>query len=383
MIRAYLDNNATTRTAAEVVSAMTPYLRDHYINPSSAAGRVLGLDRVLSSTKQSVARLLGGVELAAGIVFTSGASESNSWAIASATTARPGCNVVTSAIEHTSVLSACRAAEKQGHGLRVLGCDANGIIDREQFEHALNVDTGLVSIMLANNETGAIQNVADFSEIVRAKSPHAIIHCDITQAVGRVAVDLVDELWHVDLASFSAHKFHGPKGIGGLFIRPGTPVSALIHGEQERGLRGGTFNVLGAVGMGAAADLAAANLADMERVRDLRDRTEMKLVSVFTGSVVNSSTVNRLPNTISIRLPGVDAVTLVDMLATKGICVANGSACTAGSDAPSHVLTAMGLSYEAAFQTIRISLAHDTTEEAISDAVANLIDCVEGQLTSA
>ncbi|TCP78874.1 aminotransferase class V [Rhizobium sp. PP-CC-2G-626] len=239
MIRAYLDNNATTRTASEVVSAMTPYLRDHYINPSSAAGRMLGLDRVLSSAKRSVALLLGDIELAAGIVFTSGASESNSWAIASATTAWPACEIVTSAIEHTSVLSACRAAENHGHRLRVLGCDTSGMIDRGQFEDALNVDTGLVSIMLANNETGAIQNVAELSEIVRAKSPHAIIHCDITQAVGRIAVDLFDELWNVDLASFSAHKFHGPKGVGGLFIRPGTPVSALIHGEQERGLRGG------------------------------------------------------------------------------------------------------------------------------------------------
>jgi cysteine desulfurase len=376
MIKAYLDNNATTKPASAVVSAMLPYLTDLYLNPSSIAGQVLGVDRAVPDAKRALAGLLGNVDLSARFVLTSGASEANSWVFAAAERVADRSHFVISAVEHSSVLSAGRAAVLGGHELDILPVDHNGLVQIDALDDVLRPDTTLVSIMLANNETGAIQAIGPLAKTIRKRAPSAWIHCDATQAVGKVPVDLDQTLWDVDLVSLSAHKFHGPKGIGALFIRDGVMLKPLVHGEQEDGLRGGTLNAAAAAGLATAADIAFHRLASMERVGALRNAFEDYLTSSLEGVSVNAKAVPRLPNTSSITIEGIDANQLVDTLALRGICIASGSACLAGSDAPSHVLTAMDLSYCQAKSTIRVSLSHETTDNEIDLALAELTESV-------
>ena len=213
MIKAYLDNNATTKPAAAVVSAMLPYLTDLYLNPSSIAGQVLGADRAVPDAKRALAELLGNVDLANRFVLTSGASEANSWVFAAAERVADRPHFVISAIEHSSVLSAGRAAVHRGHELDILPVDHNGLVRIDALEALLRPDTTLVSIMLANNETGAIQPIGPLAKMIRRRASSAWIHCDATQAVGKIPVDLDEELWDVDLVSLSAHKFHGQRAL--------------------------------------------------------------------------------------------------------------------------------------------------------------------------
>lgn len=372
-MRAYFDNNATTRPSDEVVAAMMPYFTELFANASSAAGQVLGVDRVTTEAKRAVGALLGSSDLGDDIVLTSGASESNSWAIKGVPLAE-GDVVVSSVIEHPSVHAALAAVERRGVQVRLVPCDRNGVIDEAAFRLAVAPGVRLVSVMIANNETGAVQPVGRLAEIARAAAPQCVIHCDMTQALGRVAVDLTDSLYDVDLASFSAHKFHGPKGIGGLFIRSGTRIGVLLEGEQEGGRRGGTINTPGAAGMAKAAHIAKLRLPEMERVCHMRGELEQVILRRISSALVNGSHGPRLPNTSSITVRGLDAAEAVDELARRGICIANGSACSAGSDAPSHVLTAMGVSYADAFQTLRVSLSVDTTPEEIEMLVSELTD---------
>jgi len=373
MIRAYLDNNATTRTSEEVIAAMLPYFRELYANPSSAAGQVIGADRIVAEAKRAAALLLGSADLATEIVLTSGASESNSWAF-HAPMLKAGDQIVVSAIEHPSILSACAAAEAYGVRVALVGCDENGSISESAFRAAVGSDTRLICVMLANNETGVIQPVERLSAIARERAPSSLIHCDVTQALGRIPVDLSEALAEVDLASFSAHKFHGPKGIGGMFIRSGTNIRPILYGEQEKGLRGGTINSPGAAGLARACEMARVGLSSMANVKALRDDLEEQLLERISGVSVNGRRAPRLPNTSSLTIRGLDAAEAVDELARRGICVANGSACTAGSDAPSHVLIAMGVSYEDAFQTIRVSLSRDTSADDVALLVTELVD---------
>ncbi len=373
MIRAYLDNNATTRPLEAVVAAMLPYFREMYVNPSSAAGQVLGADRIIAEAKHEAARLLGADDPSTEFILTSGASESNSWAFHAAEL-QAGDHIVVSAIEHPSVLAACEAAEAAGVRVSLVGCDESGLISEEAFLAAVGPDTRLVSVMLANNETGVIQPVERLSTIARNQSPTCLIHCDVTQALGRIPVDLSGDLDEIDLASFSAHKFHGPKGVGGMYIRAGTRIRPILHGEQEGGLRGGTINSPGAAGLSKACEMARLGLPSMTAVQSLRDDLEAQLRSRIGGVSINGLGAPRLPNTSSVTIKGLAAADTVDELARRGICVANGSACTAGSDAPSHVLTAMGVSYEDAFQTIRISLSHETTPGELALLVTELVD---------
>ena len=369
MIRAYLDNNATTRTDPSVVQTMMPYFTDLYVNASSAAGQVLGADRVVDEAKRALGALFGSRDLANQFVLTSGASEANSWAIKGLGIGGDDV-VVSSAVEHPSVLAALKAIERRGANVRLASCDTDGVIDVADFRAAIDSRTRLVSLMLANNETGVVQPVSRLAEIVREAAPQCVIHCDLTQAPGRIPVDLSSELVEVDLASFSAHKFHGPKGIGGLFIRSGVEVEALLEGEQERGRRGGTINSPGAAGMAKAAELALQRLSGMEEVAAMRDRFEAIVLQKVSGSIVNGKAARRLPNTSSITIRGLDAAEIVDELARRGLCIADGSACSSGSDAPSHVLTAMGVAYSDAFQTIRVSLSSETTADEM-DLLAN------------
>ena len=234
----------------------------------------------------------------------------------------------------------------------------------------LRPDTRLVSLQFANNETGAVQPLAEIGALVRSIAPNALIHSDATQAVGRIALDLSEELAEVDLLSFSGHKFHGPKGIGGLFIRSGIELDPLIPGEQEHGKRGGTSNVPAAAGLAVAARRAKLALTSMSTVTALRDGLEALLSETVLGAQINAKDARRLPNTSSITLPGVDADDVVEHLALQGICVAMGSACTAGASAPSHVLTAMGLTTAEARSTLRFSLSSETLWADIDDTVA-------------
>lgn len=376
MIRSFLDNNATTRPAPEVVAAMLPYFTELYPNPSSTAGQTLGISNAISDAKRALGRLLGSVDLADAFVLTSGASEANSWAIAAAGRTASPSHLVTTAIEHLSVLGACRGAAANGHELSIVPVDGTGLVRGEDLAKAIRPDTALVSIMLANNETGAIQPIRELAALVKERAPAALIHCDATQAVGKIPVDLEHALWEIDLLSLSAHKFHGPKGVGALYIRPGVELGPMIYGEQERGLRGGTLNAGAAAGLAKAAEIAGARLDAMARIADLRNMFEEELASRVAGVHFNASRSARLPNTSSITIHGVDADALVDALALREIFIATGSACTAGATSPSHVLMAMGLSHEQATSTIRVSLSHETTQDELAFAMSALVDCI-------
>ena len=227
-----------------------------------------------------------------------------------------------------------------------------------------------MSLQFANNETGVVQPLAEIGALVRSIAPDALIHSDATQAVGRIALDLSNKLAEIDLLSFSGHKFHGPKGIGGLFIRNGIELDPLIPGEQEHGKRGGTSNVPAAAGMAVAAHRAKLGLTTMAAVAALRDELEALLLAMVPGACVNAKDVQRLPNTSSVTLPGSDGDHMVEQLALQGICVATGSACNAGANAPSHVLTAMGLTAAAARSTLRLSLSSETSKADIVTTVA-------------
>lgn len=357
-IRAYLDNNATTRPHPSVIAAMRRYEEELYLNASSVAGELHGALQPLAQVRQSMTQLLGGSDDDR-IVITSGATEANAWAFHATPAAS---HIVTSQVEHSSIFAASAAARARGSSVEIVSVDPTGLIRSEDLAAKLRPDTKLVSLQLANNETGAVQNLGELGRMVRALSPSALIHTDATQAVGRIAVDLAVELADIDLLSFSAHKFNGPKGIGGLFIRDGIEIEPLIPGEQQGGYRGGTLNVPGAAGLAEAARIACSRLNLWPVVAAKRDRLETAILSAYPGAEINAVNAPRLPNTCSVTIPGIDADALVERLAMDGICIATGSACNAGATAPSHVLTAMGLSAVASRSTLRISLSVETTD---------------------
>jgi cysteine desulfurase len=355
MIRAYLDANATTRPLPEVVEAVRHAMQEDYVNASSAAAAFWAGDPV-ADAKRALARLLDAEPDE--FILTSGASESNSWVMSAAPS---GAHIVVSSIEHPSLRDAALAAAERGVEVTVVSADRYGLIMPSAVLAAVTLKTHLVSVMLANNETGVIQPVAEIAEAVRSRAAGVLVHTDATQAVGRIPLSLAVELADVDLLSLSGHKFHGPKGVGALFVRTGARLPALVHGEQEGGNRGGTYNTPALSGLAVATDAMRARLPEWSsRVRNLRDRLEAELVSRFPQSRINGAAVLRLPNTVSLTMPGLDAAAAVDSLAAAGICIATGSACSAGANAPSHVLTSMGISHEDAASTLRFSLSIDT-----------------------
>jgi cysteine desulfurase len=366
MIRAYLDNNATTRLSPAAREAMEPFFTGDFLNPDAPAALAVGAYDPAARAKRALGKLFGDVDLAEQFHLTSGASEANSWALWSAIQGYSTPHIVTTRIEHSSLLAAADAAKERGAHLDLVGCTGAGVIHPEALEQVLRPDTVVVSIMLANNETGAVQPIAKLGEVLRGIAPAAIFHVDATQAVGRIPIDLIGELADVDLLSLSAHKFHGPQGVGALFARPEVKLVPLIHGRQESGLRGGTVNAPGAAGLAVAAEEALRNLG--HGIASLRDRFESRILSARQDVWINSRDTERLPNTTSITIPGLEAADAVDRLALQGIWVATGSACEAGSLAPSHVLTALGLRHDDARATLRVSLSHETTPEQIDFA---------------
>jgi cysteine desulfurase len=371
MIRAYLDNNATTRLSPAARAAMEPFFSGDFINPDAPAALAAGAYDPVVRAQRALGRLLGSVDLAECFRLTSGASEANSWAFWSAIQGQAAPHIITTRIEHSSILTAAAAVQCRGASVDLLECDPSGVILPQMLQASLRPDTRLVSIMLANNETGAIQPVAELGAALREVAPHALFHVDATQAVGRIAVDLAGALAEIDLLSLSAHKFHGPAGVGALFARPEIALAPLIHGRQDQGRRGGTVNGPGAAGLAAAAE--EATLIDPGRQAALRDRFETLILSCRPDGWVNSQATDRLPNTSSITLPNFDAAEAVDRLALQGIWVATGSACEAGSSAPSHVLTALGLAHDEARATLRISLSRDTTQDEVDLAAEAIL----------
>lgn len=374
MIRAYLDNNATTRLLPAAFKAMTPYLTGEFLNPSSAASQVLGAGDPAHDAKLALGRLMGSADLADQFVLTSGASEANSWAVFAAIQHRADAHIVTTAIEHSALLAAAAAAAERGARVDRVGCDTSGRVNASDIAIVLKPDTVLVSVMMANNETGVVQPVGEIADTVRQIAPAALIHVDATQCLGRIPIDLTEGLREIDLLSLSAHKFHGPKGIGALFVRSGLEIPSMIHGTQEEGRRGGTVNAAGAAGLAAAAEHARRSLLRADDVAAMRDHLEASLLSACPHVRFNGAAAHRLPNTSSITLRGLNADEAVEALARRGICVASGSACSSGSQAPSHVLTAMGLGYDDAKATLRLSLSTESRWEEIDLALYEIVE---------
>lgn len=354
----YVDNNATTAVVSEVMEVMSPYFTGEFYNPSAISGRAYGIDVAVARARRTVAKFLNTSD-AREIVFTSCATESNNWAIFGATrTNSQRRHIVTSVVEHPSVLEACKSLCKGGYDVTFLGVDREGDLSANELMDSIRPDTLLVTLMAANNETGVIFPINHLSMAVKERDPNIIFHTDATQYVGKLPTDLNQTFEHVDLMSFSGHKIHGPKGVGGLFIRKGIPLTPLLYGgNQELGRRSGTENVPGIIGLAKACELASDNIKNMPNVEILRNQLEKDLLKLFPSSLVNGAKTNRLPNTLNIAFKDLNSETLLHQLALNGIYASNGSACSTGSLNYSHVLSAMNIPYDYIAGSIRFSFS--------------------------
>ena len=363
MDRIYLDYAATAPVLPEVLDAMLPFFMSQFGNPSGVHAFGRETRKAVEQARRRTADLLGADSRE--IVFTSGGSESNNLAIKGAAYSlrTKGNHIVTSKIEHPSVLNTCRWLEKQGFRVTYLPVDSCGTVSPEDVREAICPDTVLVSIMTANNEIGTVQHVSEIGEICRDKG--VVFHSDAVQAAGMLKTDV--RAMNVDLLSLSAHKFHGPKGTGALYVRKGTKLEAVIHGgEQERGLRAGTENVPGIVGLGKAAEIAGSEMKkNTAQIRELRDLLIQRIQEKVPDAFLNGHPVNRLPNNCHFSFSGIESEALLLGLDLAGISVSGGSACTSGSMEPSHVLQAIGLKDEVLRSGIRMTLGKETTREEI------------------
>ena len=372
-----LDNNATTEVAPEVREAMLPYLGAAGGNPSSVHALGREAREAVEAARRAVARLVGARPRR--LTFTGGGSESDNLALKGVAFAqRDGRrHIVTSAIEHPAVLGACRFLERLGFRVTFLGVDADGLVPAEELRRALTDETLLVSIQMANNEVGTVEPVRELAAL--AHEHGALFHTDAVQAVGKIPVNVED--LGVDLLTLAAHKLHGPKGVGALYVRQGITLEPLVHGgKQEGGLRAGTENVAGIVGLGKAADLALADPERWERVRTLRDELEQGVRALVPGARLNGHRERRLPNTLNLTLPSLRGEALVIALDQHGISLSSGSACRSGSPETTHVLTAMGRTDEEAHCSVRFSLSEHTTEDDIQltlQALARVLEELE------
>lgn len=364
----YLDNNATTMTAPEVVEAMQAYWTEQYGNPSSIHRFGGRLRKEVDRARGQVASLLGASPDE--IVFNGGGSEGNNHAIRGTleTLAGRKRHIITSRVEHPAVREVFKHMEKHGYRLTEIPVDRDGTLDLDFLKASITPDTALVSIMWANNETGVLFPIEEIAPLV--KSQGAVFHTDAVQVAGKLPID-VHKL-PVDLLTISGHKLHGPKGIGALYVRKGTKLTPLvIGGHQEGGKRAGTENVTGIIGLGKAAELALAHLGEeTDRVRALRDKLEKGLLQNCTGAVVNGK--HRLPNTLNISFEFIEGESILIMLDDLGISASSGSACTSGSLEPSHVLRAMGIPFTLAHGSIRFSLSRYNTDGEIDYVVENM-----------
>ena len=373
----YMDNNATTKIAPEVVEAMMPFLTDYYGNPSSM--HIFGgqVGDAIKKARQQVADLLGAEPEE--ISFTSCGTESDSTAVLSALQSFPEKrHIITTRVEHPAIKTLCENLETlTGHKHRVTGLkvDGDGMLDLNDYEAALSDDTAIVSVMWANNETGVLFPVDEMARM--AKERGILFHTDAVQAVGKIPINLKEST--IDFLAISGHKLHAPKGVGVLYIRRGTPfVPFLAGGHQERGRRGGTENVASIVGMGKACELAAAKMAEENsRVKALRDKLEEGLLSRIPRAILNGHKTERLPNTTNISFEFVEGESILLHMNEHNICASSGSACTSGSLEPSHVLRAMGVPFTAAHGSIRFSLSVYNTEEEVDFVLEKIPQIIE------
>lgn len=369
----YLDNNATTRIDPRVLNAMMPYLTDNFANAASTHPFGQGASEAVKKARQQVADLIGAKSNE--IVFTSGATEAINTAIkgVAESYAHKGRHIITVQTEHSAVLDVCRYLETKGFEVTYLPVLPDGLLDLDTLKAALRPDTILVSVMLVNNETGVIQPIKAIADLTHAAG--ALFMTDATQAVGKLPFDVAG--LGIDLLTMSAHKFYGPKGVGALYVRQRyVKMEALLHGGgHESGKRSGTLNVPGIVGMGAAAEIAKDQLhSDAERIGKLRDTLECELLKI-EGTLVNGNCKLRLYNVTNILLQGCDSDALI--MGLKNIAVSNGSACTAASIEPSHVLLAQGLTETEAFSCLRFSLGRFNTAEELPSVVGAVKQVVE------
>lgn len=377
----YLDNNATTRLDPRVLEAMMPFLTDNFANAASTHPFGVSAHEAVKTARQQVADLLGCETHE--LVFTSGATEAINLAIKGVVENYQslGKHIVTVQTEHKAVLDVCGYLEKHGRfgdpiEVTYLPVQPDGLLDLDVVKAAIRPDTMLVSVMLVNNETGVIQPIEEIAQL--AHEAGALFMTDATQGVGKLPVNV--DTMGIDLMAFSAHKFYGPKGVGGLFVRQRRPnkvkLEALLHGGgHERGLRSGTLNVPGIVGIGKAAELVRQDMtADRKRAGDLRDQLEAALLEI-SGTRINGNREHRLPTTTNIYFENCDSDALI--MGLEGIAVSNGSACTAASIDPSHVLLAMGLNETEAFSCLRFSLGRFTTDDDITTAIDGVKGVVE------
>jgi cysteine desulfurase len=361
----YLDSNASTPLLPEVFEAMAPYYSEQFGNASSIHHHGQHARAAIERARESVARLVGC--RAAEIVFTSGGTEADNLAMFGL--ARSGDHVITSQIEHHAVLNACKRLEQRGCEVTYLRVDAHGLIDPDDLRGALRRETKLISVMMANNETGVLQPVQEIGRI--ATQADVYFHTDAVQAAGKIAID-VKEIG-CDLLSISAHKFHGPQGMGALYVRRGTLIDPLFYGgNHERQRRAGTENVAGIIGLGCAAEIAIRGFYDgsVEAVRMLRDRLEEGLIERIEAAGVNSGGGPRVLNTSNIYFDHIEGEAMVIALDLKGLAVSTGAACSSGAIEPSHVLTAMGLAPERARASIRFSVGKHNSDEDIQFALS-------------
>ena len=370
----YLDNNATTAVAPEVLAAMLPYLGELYGNPSSMHSFGGQVGEAVDTARERIAALLGAAPDE--IIFTSCGSESDNTAIWSALQTQPEKrHLITTRVEHPAVLNVVQYWERQGYHVTLLGVDGKGRLDLDEYAAALSDDTALVSIMFANNEVGNIYPIQTMAEM--AKERGVLFHTDAVQAVGKTPIDL--RHLPVDMLSLSGHKIHAPKGIGVLYVRKGVRFRPFLRGgHQERGRRAGTENVPYIVGLGMAAQLSSDHMQE-ERVNvaRLRDKLENGLLERISDCMVNGDVENRLPNTSNIAFKNVEGEAILLMLDRLGICASSGSACTSGSLEPSHVLRAMGVPFNYAHGSVRLSLSRYTTQEDLANVIENIPGDIE------
>ncbi len=370
----YLDNNATTQLDPGVIEEMVPFLREHYGNPSSGYAFAAKARKAVDLARERLAALLGCEP--SEIVFTSGGTESNNAVINSALQCDPrGKHVVTSAVEHSAVLRPCQDLTKRGCEVTFVGVDGDGNVDLAELEAAIRPETALVSMMWANNETGVLFPVEKIAAICREK--RVLFHTDAVQATGKIPIRLRDTA--INFLSLSAHKFHGPKGVGALYVNRRTRFHPLIAGGgQENGRRGGTENVASIVALGKAAELAAEYLsADKTQVRSMRDRFERAILERVSGASVNGAGAARIPNTSSCSFEGIESPAALLLLDRHRICCSAGSACRTGSQEASHVLRAMDSSGDRARRSLRFSFGRFNTDAQVDRAIELIPKVIE------
>jgi len=376
MRKVYMDHGAGNYVDSRVLAAMEPFFLEGYGNPASPHSYSQDARRGMEVARSEVARLIG----ASGskeVFFTSGATESNNWAIrgVAARSESRGRHIITTSIEHMSVINVCKYLVKQGYDVSYLPVDRFGVVDLEALEREMRDETILVSVMYANGEIGTVEPIKEAGEIVHRRN--AVFHVDATAAMGQVQID-VQELG-VDLMTLSSNDMYGPKGVGGLYIRDGTRLTPLIYGGgQERGLRSGTENLPSIVGMGKASELARAEMAsENERITRLRDNFIKRVTETIPHSFLNGHPARRLPNNIAVRFSFIEGESMLLSLDMEGVAASSGSACTAKTLEPSHVLRAIGLAHEEAHGSLLFTLGRENTEEDMKYVTGLLPDIVK------